>query len=67
MIDANKNIPVGLQVDAMRQEDNTAIVPIVEEVLVVERRLMLKEEVRITSVRTTDRREKVMLRHQETT
>jgi hypothetical protein len=29
---------VGLQVDAMRQEGDTAIVPIVEEVLVVERR-----------------------------
>jgi hypothetical protein len=54
---------VGLKVEAMRQEGDTAIAMIVEEVLVV---FMLKEEVRITRVRTTDRhKEKVMLRHQE--
>jgi uncharacterized protein (TIGR02271 family) len=33
---------------AMRQEGNTTIVPVLEEVLVVEKRLVLKEEVRIT-------------------
>jgi len=64
-----ERIPVGRRIDAMpavRQEGDTTIVPVVEEVLVLERRLMLKEEVRITRVRTTERhRETVTLRHQE--
>jgi len=33
---------------AVRVEGNTTIVPVLEEVLVVEKRLVLKEEVRIT-------------------
>jgi uncharacterized protein (TIGR02271 family) len=64
-----ETVPVGLRIDAVpevRQEGDTTIVPVVEEVLVVERRLMLKEEIRIKRVRTTERhQEKVMLRHQE--
>ena len=35
-----------------RQEGDTLVVPILEEVLVVEKRLMLMEEVRITRTRT---------------
>lgn len=62
-------IPIDRRVDAMpavREEGDTIVVPIVEEVLVVERRLMLKEEVRIRRVRTTEKyREAVSLRHQE--
>jgi uncharacterized protein (TIGR02271 family) len=64
-----ETVPIGRQVDAMppvRQEGDTTIVPIVEEVLVVERRLLLKEELRITRVRTVDHHhESVTLRHQE--
>jgi len=64
-----ETVPVGLQIDAIpkvRQEGDTTIVPIVEEILVVERRLMLKEEIRIKRVRTIERhQEKVVLRHQE--
>jgi len=64
-----ETVPVGLRIDAVpdvRQEGDTTIVPVVEEVLVVERRLMLKEEIRIKRVRTTERhQEKVLLRHQE--
>jgi len=64
-----ETVPIGRRIDAvpeMRQERDTTIIPIVEEVLVVERRLMLKEEIRIKRVRTTERhQEKVMLRHQE--
>ena len=64
-----EKVPVGLRIYAVpkvRQEGDTTIVPVVEEVLVVERQLMLKEEVRITRVRTTERhQEKVTLRHQE--
>jgi uncharacterized protein (TIGR02271 family) len=61
--------PIGRQVEAMpavREEGDTIVVPIVEEVLVVERRLFLKEEVRIRRVRSTERhRESVTLRHHE--
>ncbi|AUX44892.1 hypothetical protein SOCE26_063620 [Sorangium cellulosum] len=38
-----------------RQEGDTLIVPVVEEVLVVEKRLLLKEELRITRVRSVER------------
>ena len=64
-----ETVPVGLRIDAVpevRQEGDTTIVPVVEEILVVERRLLLKEEIRIKRVRTIERhQEKVMLRHQE--
>jgi uncharacterized protein (TIGR02271 family) len=64
-----ETIPVGRRIDAVpevRQEGDTTIVSVVEEVLVIERRLMLKEEVRIRRVRTTERhQEKITLRHQE--
>lgn len=47
-------VPVGTMVDSAappvpRQEGDTFIVPVLEEILVVERRLRLKEEVRITT------------------
>src|SRR5262249_29298838 len=51
---------------AVRDERDTIIVAIVEEAVVVERRLVLREEVRIRRVRSTQRhRESVMLRRQE--
>ena len=62
-------MPIGRPIDAMpavREEGDTIIIPIVEEVLVVERRLFLKEEVHVRRVRTTERhQETVRLRHQE--
>ena len=42
---------------SIRQEGDVTIVPIYEEVLVVKKQLMLKEEIRITRQRT---REQVM-------
>ena len=64
-----ETVPVGRRIDAVpevRQQGDITIVPVVEEVLFVERRLMLKEEVYIRRVRTTEHhQEKVMLRHQE--
>src|SRR5215831_10346982 len=64
-----ETVPIGSRIDAVpevRQEGDTTIVPVVEEVLVVERRLVLKEEVHIRRVRTTERhKETVMLRYQE--
>jgi uncharacterized protein (TIGR02271 family) len=53
-------------IPAVREEGDTIVIPIVEEVLVVERRLILKEEVRLRRVRTTERhQERVTLRKQE--
>ena len=64
-----ETIPFGVQIDRVpevRQEGDTTIIPVVEERLVVERRLMLKEEVRIRRVRSTERhQEKVKLRYQD--
>jgi stress response protein YsnF len=47
------------EVPGIREEGDTTVIPVVEEVLIVERRLFLKEEVRV-------RREKTMTRHQQT-
>jgi uncharacterized protein (TIGR02271 family) len=47
----NRELAVGEPAPAMRQEpDGTVVVPVVEEVLVVERRLVLREEVRMRLV-----------------
>jgi len=56
---AVERVPVGRVVEAAaapRQEGDTLIVPVYEEVLVVEKRLVLREEVRLTRVRR-ERRE----------
>jgi|GEM_PF-331371 len=64
-----ETVPIGSRIDAVpqtRQEGDTTIIPVVEETLVVERQLILKEEVRIKRVRTTEHhKETVMLRYQE--
>jgi stress response protein YsnF len=49
-----ERVPVGRTVDRapeVRHEGDTTIVPVVEEVLVLERRILLKEEIRITRER----------------
>ena len=62
-----ERVPVGRWIDvspAVRTEGDTTVVPVVEEVLV--RRLMLREEVRITRhVSTRQHTEQVPLRTQE--
>ena len=62
-------VPIGRQIFEMppiRQEGETTIVPIVEEILFTERRLMLKEELRLTRRRTMEHfQETVTLRYQE--
>ena len=64
-----ERVRIGRHVDTMpavREEGDTVVIPIVKEVLVVERRLFLKEEVRVRRVRSTQRRqETVTLRHHE--
>jgi len=53
-------------VPSVREDGDTIVIPVVEEVLVVGRRLVLKEEVRIRRVRGTERhQERVILRKQE--
>jgi uncharacterized protein (TIGR02271 family) len=50
-------------VPQVRYEGETMIVPVLEEVLVVEKRMVLKEELRITSTRREIRRpQRVVLR-----
>jgi uncharacterized protein (TIGR02271 family) len=64
-----ETIPVGRQIEGMpevRQEGDRTIVPVVEEVLVIERRLVLKEEIHIRRVRAVERhQEQVTVRRQE--
>ena len=51
-------IPINRVVDAVpevRQEGDVTILPVVEEIVVIERRLLLKEEVHVRHVRTTER------------
>ncbi|MFO7594939.1 MAG: YsnF/AvaK domain-containing protein [Desulfocurvibacter africanus] len=62
-------VPINRYVDqapAMRQEKDTLIMPVVEEVLVVEKRLLLKEELHITRKSKTIREpQRVVLRSEE--
>jgi len=61
--------PVGREVTrapAIRRAGNTIIIPMIEEVLVVSRRLVVKEEIRVRLVRKKERsRQRVTLRKQE--
>ena len=64
-----ETIVVGRQIFEMpsvRHEGETIIVPIVEEVIHTERRLILKEEIRITRRKSTEQfHDRVTLRYQE--
>jgi stress response protein YsnF len=64
-------VPVGRYVDqapGIRVEGDTTIIPVLEEVAVVEKRLLLKEEVRVTKRRSVeDRQEGVSLREEHVT
>jgi uncharacterized protein (TIGR02271 family) len=62
-------VPVGVIVEAIpaiRDDGETLVIPIVEEFLVVERKLRLKEELHVRRIRTTEQhRETVTLHYQE--
>jgi len=64
-----EHVPVGRSLDepaVVRTEGDTLIIPVVEEVLVVERRLLLKEEIHVRRVRAVERHQaRVSLRRQE--
>jgi uncharacterized protein (TIGR02271 family) len=52
-----EHVPIGREVDVappVREEGDTIIIPIVEEIMVVEKRLVLREEVRITRSRLVE-------------
>jgi uncharacterized protein (TIGR02271 family) len=62
-------VAIGREIDSMpatRQEGDTLVIPVVEEVVVVQRKLVLKEELRLKRVRLTEQhRETVVLRRHE--
>ena len=64
-----ETIPIGrriFEMPSVRHEGETIVVPIVEEILHTERRLILKEEVRITRRKTAEQiHDRVTLRYQE--
>jgi stress response protein YsnF len=64
-----ERVPIGRTVEVappIRHEEDITIIPVVEEVVVVERRLVLKEEIRVWRVSTKVRhQETVVLRQQE--
>jgi uncharacterized protein (TIGR02271 family) len=64
-----ERVPVGRMIDkspGIRYEGETMIIPVLEEVLVVEKRLRLKEEVRVTKhTRQIDQPHTVHLRAEE--
>ncbi|MEA2730246.1 MAG: hypothetical protein QOF70_4721 [Acetobacteraceae bacterium] len=64
-----EHVAIGCPIDAIppvREEGETTVISVVEEEVVVERRLILKEEIRLRRVRTTERhRETVTLRRQQ--
>src|SRR4051794_5384090 len=66
-----ERVPVGRPVDAVppiRREGDTTVIPLVEEVLVVEKRLILREEIHIRTRTTTQRAtETVTLRSDQAT
>lgn len=66
-----ERVPVNRVVEGevqVRHEGDTMIIPVLEEVLVVEKRLMLKEELRVTRRRVEERRpQTVTLRSEEVT
>src|ERR1700733_4135936 len=64
-----ERVAIGQPVDAappVREEGDVTVISIVEEILVVERRLILKEEIRLRRSRATEQhREMVTLREQQ--
>jgi uncharacterized protein (TIGR02271 family) len=61
--------PINKPIEAMpavREQGDIIVIPIVEETLIIQRRLVLKEEVRVRRVRNNENhRERVLLRWQE--
>jgi uncharacterized protein (TIGR02271 family) len=61
-------VPIGKVIDTMpdvHEVGDTIIIPVVEEILVVQRRLLLKEEVHIRRVRGTERHQELVMLHKQ--
>jgi uncharacterized protein (TIGR02271 family) len=65
-IPVDRIVPMS-EAPATRQQGDTLIVPVLEEVLVVEKRLRIKEEIHIRTVREERFADKVALRAEEVT
>jgi uncharacterized protein (TIGR02271 family) len=64
-----ERVPIGRTVAAIppvREEGDTTILPVVEEVIVVERRLILKEEVHIRPVQVAERHTEIVTTREQT-
>ena len=62
----NQTLPAGATAPGPRQEGDTLIIPVLREVAVVEKRLLLVEELRITKRQvTTEHAEPLHLRREE--
>lgn len=62
----NQTLPAGAVAPGIRYEGETMIIPVIREVAVVETRLLLVEELRVTKRRvTTQHTESLPLRHEE--
>jgi stress response protein YsnF len=64
-----ERVPIGRTIEVVppiSQEGDTTIIPVVEEIVAVERRFVLREEVRIRRVSTKEQhQETIVLRQQE--
>lgn len=62
-------VPIGREVEArpeVRQDGDTTVIPLVEEVLVVERRLVLREEIHVRRTkRTIEAEQPITVRSEE--
>ncbi|HZC82113.1 MAG TPA: DUF2382 domain-containing protein [Nitrospiraceae bacterium] len=59
-----ERVPIGRTIQVVppiSQEGDTTISPVVQEIVVVERRLVLKEEVRIRRVRTKEQHQEIVV------
>jgi uncharacterized protein (TIGR02271 family) len=64
-----ERVPIGravAAVPAVREEGDTTILPVVEEVIVVERRLILKEEVHIRRIKVAERHTETVTTREQT-
>lgn len=66
-----ERIPINKYVEKppeVRQDGDVTVIPVLEEVVIVEKRLVLLEEIRITKTRTTiEKPQEVVLRREEAT
>jgi stress response protein YsnF len=63
-----ERVPVDRTVEVApptRQEGDITIIPVVEEIVFVERRLVLKEEVRVRRVSTKEQHQETVMLHQQ--